>query len=125
MIRLPKPSASVTLMLAALAPLLAAAYAETWAAGDFDLLAALSERPRMAFSRRQLIDAVWESTPPEAAPNALQASGEAEMEGWFGRLRRLVEERTRALLEPFTRGGRVRQLTRARKAVIIWGPPGR
>ncbi|WP_300463032.1 winged helix-turn-helix domain-containing protein [uncultured Nocardioides sp.] len=26
---------------------------------EFDLLAALSERPRMAFSRRQLIDAVW------------------------------------------------------------------
>jgi len=37
---------------------------------------------------------------------------------------RFDEERTRALLEPFTRGGRVRQLTRARKAVIIWGPPG-
>jgi len=28
---------------------------------EFDLLAALSERPRMAFSRRQLIDAVWGS----------------------------------------------------------------
>ncbi len=26
---------------------------------EFDLLAALSERPRMAFSRRQLVDAVW------------------------------------------------------------------
>jgi DNA-binding response OmpR family regulator len=26
---------------------------------EFDLLAALSARPRMAFSRRQLIDAVW------------------------------------------------------------------
>ncbi len=26
---------------------------------EFDLLAALSEHPRMAFSRRQLIDAVW------------------------------------------------------------------
>jgi DNA-binding response OmpR family regulator len=26
---------------------------------EFDLLAALSERPRMAFGRRQLIDAVW------------------------------------------------------------------
>jgi DNA-binding response OmpR family regulator len=26
---------------------------------EFDLLAVLSERPRMAFSRRQLIDAVW------------------------------------------------------------------
>jgi DNA-binding response OmpR family regulator len=26
---------------------------------EFDLLAALSSRPRMAFSRRQLIDAVW------------------------------------------------------------------
>ena len=26
---------------------------------EFDLLAALSERPRMAFSRRQLIEAVW------------------------------------------------------------------
>ena len=26
---------------------------------EFDLLAALSERPRMAFSRRQLIDTVW------------------------------------------------------------------
>ena len=26
---------------------------------EFDLLAALSERPRMAFTRRQLIDAVW------------------------------------------------------------------
>lgn len=29
---------------------------------EFDLLATLSERPRMAFSRRQLIDAVWGST---------------------------------------------------------------
>lgn len=29
---------------------------------EFDLLAALSERPRMAFSRRQLIDAVWGPT---------------------------------------------------------------
>jgi DNA-binding response OmpR family regulator len=26
---------------------------------EFDVLAALSERPRLAFSRRQLIDAVW------------------------------------------------------------------
>ena len=26
---------------------------------EFDLLAALSGRPRMAFGRRQLIDAVW------------------------------------------------------------------
>lgn len=26
---------------------------------EFDVLAALSERPRMAFSRRQLVDAVW------------------------------------------------------------------
>ena len=26
---------------------------------EFDLLAALSERPRMAFSRHQLIEAVW------------------------------------------------------------------
>jgi DNA-binding response OmpR family regulator len=26
---------------------------------EFDLLAALAERPRMAFSRRQLIDTVW------------------------------------------------------------------
>ena len=40
---------------------------EVWLGGDpvaltrteFDLLAALSERPRMAFSRRQLIDTVW------------------------------------------------------------------
>ena len=29
---------------------------------EFDVLAALSERPRMAFSRRQLIDAVWGQT---------------------------------------------------------------
>ena len=29
---------------------------------EFDILATLSERPRMAFSRRQLIDAVWGST---------------------------------------------------------------
>jgi DNA-binding response OmpR family regulator len=29
---------------------------------EFDLLAALSERPRMAFSRRQLIDTVWGTT---------------------------------------------------------------
>jgi DNA-binding response OmpR family regulator len=29
---------------------------------EFDLLAALSERPRMAFSRRQLIDSVWGPT---------------------------------------------------------------
>src|SRR6476659_1910513 len=29
---------------------------------EFDLLAALSERPRMAFSRRQLIDTVWGPT---------------------------------------------------------------
>ncbi len=29
---------------------------------EFDLLAVLSERPRMAFSRRQLIDAVWGPT---------------------------------------------------------------
>ena len=29
---------------------------------EFDLLAALSGRPRMAFSRRQLIDAVWGPT---------------------------------------------------------------
>jgi DNA-binding response OmpR family regulator len=29
---------------------------------EFDLLAALSARPRMAFSRRQLIDAVWGET---------------------------------------------------------------
>ena len=29
---------------------------------EFDLLAALSERPRMAFSRRQLIDGVWGPT---------------------------------------------------------------
>ncbi|HAN04291.1 MAG TPA: hypothetical protein DCW72_09270 [Elusimicrobia bacterium] len=33
---------------------------------------------------------------------------------------RFDEERTRALLKQFTRGGKVRQLTRARKAVIIW-----
>jgi DNA-binding response OmpR family regulator len=40
---------------------------DVWLAGEpvaltrteFDLLAALSERPRMAFSRRQLIDTVW------------------------------------------------------------------
>lgn len=40
---------------------------DVWLAGEpvaltrteFDLLAALSERPRMAFSRRQLIDSVW------------------------------------------------------------------
>ena len=36
---------------------------------------------------------------------------------------RFDEERTRALLKPFTRGGKVRQLTRARKAVIIWAQP--
>ena len=43
---------------------------DVWLAGtpvsltrtEFDLLATLSERPRMAFSRRQLIDAVWGST---------------------------------------------------------------
>jgi DNA-binding response OmpR family regulator len=29
---------------------------------EFDILAALSERPRMAFSRRQLIEAVWGET---------------------------------------------------------------
>ncbi|MGZ8726059.1 MAG: response regulator [Aeromicrobium sp.] len=29
---------------------------------EFDLLAALSERPSMAFSRRQLIEAVWDSS---------------------------------------------------------------
>jgi DNA-binding response OmpR family regulator len=29
---------------------------------EFDLLAVLSERPRMAFSRRQLIDSVWGQT---------------------------------------------------------------
>ena len=29
---------------------------------EFDLLAALASRPRMAFSRRQLIDAVWGET---------------------------------------------------------------
>ena len=29
---------------------------------EFDLLAVLSERPRMAFGRRQLIDAVWGGT---------------------------------------------------------------
>ena len=29
---------------------------------EFDLLATLSERPRMAFSRQQLVEAVWEST---------------------------------------------------------------
>ena len=29
---------------------------------EFDLLAVLSERPRMAFSRRQLIDNVWGQT---------------------------------------------------------------
>ncbi|HET9517754.1 MAG TPA: response regulator transcription factor [Actinoplanes sp.] len=29
---------------------------------EFDLLAALSARPRMAFSRRQLIDTVWDSS---------------------------------------------------------------
>ncbi|MFC5984745.1 winged helix-turn-helix domain-containing protein [Knoellia sp. GCM10027209] len=29
---------------------------------EFDVLAALSERPRMAFSRRQLVDAVWGET---------------------------------------------------------------
>ena len=29
---------------------------------EFDLLAALAERPRMAFSRRQLIDHVWGQT---------------------------------------------------------------
>lgn len=38
---------------------------------------------------------------------------------------RFDEKKTRALLKPFTRGGKVRQLTRARKAVIVWGPPGR
>jgi DNA-binding response OmpR family regulator len=40
---------------------------DVWLAGEpvaltrteFDLLSALSERPRMAFSRRQLIDQVW------------------------------------------------------------------
>ena len=31
-----------------------------------------------------------EAAAAKAAPNALQASGESEMEGWFGRLRRLV-----------------------------------
>jgi DNA-binding response OmpR family regulator len=43
---------------------------DVWLAGEpvaltrteFDLLAALSERPRMAFSRRQLIDGVWGET---------------------------------------------------------------
>ncbi|MFC6242702.1 response regulator [Knoellia sp. GCM10027112] len=29
---------------------------------EFDVLAALSDRPRMAFSRRQLVDAVWGET---------------------------------------------------------------
>jgi DNA-binding response OmpR family regulator len=29
---------------------------------EFDVLAALSERPRMAFSRRQLVDVVWGET---------------------------------------------------------------
>jgi DNA-binding response OmpR family regulator len=29
---------------------------------EFDLLAALSARPRMAFSRRQLVNAVWGDT---------------------------------------------------------------
>ena len=29
---------------------------------EFDLLAALSDRPKMVFSRRQLIDAVWDQT---------------------------------------------------------------
>jgi DNA-binding response OmpR family regulator len=43
---------------------------DVWLAGEpvaltrteFDLLAALSERPRMAFSRRQLVDRVWGET---------------------------------------------------------------
>lgn len=43
---------------------------DVWLAGEpvaltrteFDLLATLSERPRMAFSRRQLIDAVWDES---------------------------------------------------------------
>ena len=34
-------------------------------------------------------------------------------------------ERTRELLRPFTRRGRVRQLTLARKVVIVWGEPVR
>ena len=29
---------------------------------EFDLLAALSGRPKLVFSRRQLIDAVWDQT---------------------------------------------------------------
>jgi hypothetical protein len=36
---------------------------------------------------------------------------------------RFSEDKTRALLRRFTRAGRVRQLTRARKCVIIWVPP--
>lgn len=36
---------------------------------------------------------------------------------------RFDEERTRELLRPFTKRGRVRQLTLARKAVIVWGEP--
>lgn len=36
---------------------------------------------------------------------------------------RFREDATRALLSRFTRAGRVRQLTRARKCVITWEPP--
>lgn len=49
--------------------IIAPAGREVWLAGEpvsltrteFDLLAVLSERPTMAFSRRQLIDVVWDS----------------------------------------------------------------
>lgn len=38
---------------------------------------------------------------------------------------RLDLELAKKLIKPFTRGGRVRQLTRARKAVIVWRAPAR
>jgi len=38
---------------------------------------------------------------------------------------RFDPELSKKLLRPFTRGGKVRQLTRARKAVIVWSAPGR
>jgi SAM-dependent methyltransferase len=73
------------------------------------ILAALGRSPRVVYLRDS-----W--TKSASVPETLrEIAVSMRVNG-----ARFDEERTRALLKPFTRGGKVRQLTRARKAVIIW-----
>lgn len=78
------------------------------------ILKALGRSPRVVYVRDSWTKTASESGTLKELAVSMQVNGA-----------RFDEAAVRPLLKPFTRAGKVRQLTLARKAVIVWRPPPR